>query len=98
MLFYYLATSLSECGERAKKSLLLERAAVIAAPSGVGRGELPPGPNPKPDVQVSKHPAFQMILVSPESSLDFFDIHLEASRFSEHLRRPERIILRPFAM
>ena len=26
-------------------------------------GELAPGPNPpKPDVQVSKHPAFQMIL------------------------------------
>jgi hypothetical protein len=26
--------------------------------------ELHPGPNPKPDVQVSKHPAFQMILYS----------------------------------
>jgi len=31
---------------------------------GVGRGNCPPGPNPKPDVQVSKYPAFQMILVS----------------------------------
>ena len=29
---------------------------------GVGRGSCPPGPNPKPDVQVSKHPALQLFL------------------------------------
>ena len=28
----------------------------------VWAGEFHPGPNPKPDVQVSKHPAFQLFL------------------------------------
>jgi len=31
----------------------------------VWAGELPPGPNPEPDVQVSKHPALQTVLRFP---------------------------------
>jgi hypothetical protein len=60
--------------------------------------ELHPGPNPKPDVQVSKHPAFQMILRSCEPPLMFSGVPLEASRFGEHLGSPAQTILHPFAM
>ena len=34
----------------------------------------------------------------PEPTLDFFNVHLEASKCNEHVRRLTRIILHPFAM
>jgi hypothetical protein len=66
----------------------------------VWAGGFHPDPNPKPDVQVSKHPAFRMVLYSfcPEPTLNFLYVHREASRFNEPFGRPARIILHPFAM
>ena len=37
----------------------------------VWAGEFHPGPNPKPDVQVSKHPAFQTVLVTSHRSFPY---------------------------
>ena len=63
----------------------------------VWAGEFHPRPNPKPDVQVSKHPAFQMSL----SDKAFSGQLPHSSRtlpISESFGHPKQNILPPFAM
>jgi len=54
---------IASCRTGKMHTIAKQDATPVRRACGVGRGDFPPGPNPKPDVQVSKHPAFQMILV-----------------------------------
>ena len=59
---------------------------VITHPSGVGGRSFTSRPNPKPDVQVSKHPAFQMFLLNDlQRSFPYGTPDTGSGRSSGHL-------------
>jgi len=73
---------------------------ILPALGGVGRG-VAPRPQPqtgRASFQASGFPDDPALPLFPESTLDFFDVHPEASECNEHFSYPPRIILRPFAM